>query len=108
VVRRRPVLRLEGRHFRFRHEEGAGAMMGEAEGKRRGWRPLRGGEGADGVAARRRSIAWLQRWAAQEGEGGEGVGQAGWEVEAQEEWRWPGRPGKRGQKGGPGRFGCSG
>jgi hypothetical protein len=42
-----------------------------------------------------------------EGEGG-GVGQAGREAKAQEDWRWPGHPGGLGRKGGPSQFGCSG
>jgi hypothetical protein len=38
---------------------------------------------------------------------GAGVGRAGREAEAQDEWRWSGRSGGLGQKGGPGQFGCS-
>jgi hypothetical protein len=36
-------------------------MMGEGEGKWRGWRPLRGGEGADGEVARRGGAPALVR-----------------------------------------------
>jgi hypothetical protein len=44
----------------------------------------------------------------EEGEGNSaGLGRAGREAEAQEEWGWLGRLGKLGRKGGPGRFGYS-
>jgi hypothetical protein len=82
----------------------------EGEGKRQGRRPLRGGEGVDGEAARRGGTPARDGidGLLEEGEGkGAGVGRAGREAEAQEEWGWLGRLGRLGQKGGPGRFGCS-
>jgi hypothetical protein len=60
-----------------------------------------------GVVTRRCSGV---RWRRQHTRGrrwGAGVGGPAQEVEAQEEWRWPGRPSGLGRNGGPGQFGCS-